>query len=104
MYFVDARLDTLDVMRYDGSKRRTILKSGLIKHPFGMAIFEDYLYFTDWSPGYIRRLSRRDGSSKMVYREQLTKPMGIQVHTPLCFSKDCYFLLFFLTNNLASLE
>ena len=79
IYFVDARLDTLDVMQYDGKKRRTILKSGLIKHPFGMAIFEDYLYFTDWTPGSIRRLSRRDASSKMIFKEQLTKPMGIQV-------------------------
>ena len=72
-------MDTLDVMKYDGSKRRTILKSGLIKHPFALATFEDYAYFTDWSPGSIRRLSRRDGSSKFIYKDQLTKPMGIQV-------------------------
>jgi len=79
IYFVDARLDTLDVMKYDGSKRRTILKSGLIKHPFALATFEDYAYFTDWTPGSIRRLSRRDGSAKLIYKDQLTKPMGIQV-------------------------
>ncbi|XP_066928142.1 low-density lipoprotein receptor-related protein 1-like [Clytia hemisphaerica] len=79
IYFVDARLDTLDVMSYDGENRRTILKSGLVKHPFALAIFEDYVYFTDWTPGSIRRLSRRDGSSKFIYRDQLTKPMGIQI-------------------------
>lgn len=79
VYFVDARLDTLEEMDYDGSNRRTVLKGGLIKHPFSLAIFEDYVYYTDWTPGSIRRVSKRNGAGKLIFEHQLKKPMGIQI-------------------------
>lgn len=82
VYFVDARKDFLDEMNYDGSKRRTVIKGPnprMITHPFALSIFEDYIYFTDWSPGSIRRVNKFNGGSKRIFSSQLKKPMGIQV-------------------------
>ena len=69
-------------MDYDGSNRRTVAKSGLIKHPFALTIFEDYVYFTDWTPGSIRRMSKLDGGLKYIYKNPLKKPMDIQILHP----------------------
>lgn len=69
-------------MNYDGSKRRTVIKGPnprMITHPFALSIFEDYIYFTDWSPGSIRRVNKFNGGSKRIFSSQLKKPMGIQV-------------------------
>ena len=82
IFFVDARLDILDSMNYDGSNRRTVAKRGLIKHPFALAVFEDFVYFTDWTPGSIRRMSKLDGSHRIISKNDLKKPMDIQILHP----------------------
>lgn len=35
------------MMDYDGKNRKTILEKG-IPYPFGIALFQDKLYWTDW--------------------------------------------------------
>ena len=79
IFYIDARLDKLSSMSYDGTDHQTITKSGIIKHPFALSIFEDMVYFTDWSPGSIKRMSKLDGSVRSILKSELKKPMDIQV-------------------------
>ena len=83
VYFMDARLDYLEAVRYDGSQRRTVVQARrFISHPFACTLFEDYVYFTDWSPARINRVGKFKGGSKRLIQERLTKPMDIQVVHP----------------------
>ena len=82
VYFIDAKLDILERMDYNGGYRHTVAKGGPIKHPFALTVFEDYVYFTDWAPESIRRLHRVHGGSKIIFKNDLKKPMDIQVLHP----------------------
>ena len=85
VYFIDAKLDILERMDYNGDNRHTVAKNGPIKHPFALTIFEDYVYFTDWAPESIRRLHRVHGGPKVIFKNDLKKPMDIQVTPPPLF-------------------
>ena len=47
LYWVDAKLGTIESVAINGNDRRVIL-ADLVKHPFSIAVFEDKLYWSDW--------------------------------------------------------
>ena len=48
LYWTDAFLDKIEVADYDGSNRRQLFyRAGI--HPFGVAVFSNSLYWTDWA-------------------------------------------------------
>jgi len=46
LYWSDAELNTIESAKLDGSDRRIIVED--VHHPFGVAVFEDKLYWSDW--------------------------------------------------------
>ena len=50
VYWVDPKVDRVETVDYDGNDRR-IVATGMIQvpHPFGLTIFDQYLYWTDWT-------------------------------------------------------
>ena len=82
VFWMDARLDYLDCINYDGSGRRTVSHGTFIKHPFALSIFEDFIYYTDWSPNMVSRINKRNGGLKMVFKHSMKKPMDITVVHP----------------------
>uniref|UniRef100_A0A1A9WIS8 EGF-like domain-containing protein n=1 Tax=Glossina brevipalpis TaxID=37001 RepID=A0A1A9WIS8_9MUSC len=49
IYWTDGHLRFIDVMKFDGSNRRTVVKN--LKYPYSLTYFESRLYWTDWSQG-----------------------------------------------------
>lgn len=47
IYWADAKLHIIESSNYQGTVRRPILTSGVF-HPFGISVFEDRLYWSDW--------------------------------------------------------
>lgn len=47
IYWVDSKLQFLDVIDFSGNKRKRIVKEGL-KYPYALTFFNDRLYWTDW--------------------------------------------------------
>lgn len=47
LYWVDAKLMTIESILLDGTDRRVVL-DGIVKHPYAIAVFEDKLYWSDW--------------------------------------------------------
>ncbi|XP_063530568.1 low-density lipoprotein receptor-related protein 6 [Cydia strobilella] len=47
IYWVDAKLMFVDVMDFNGEKRKRIIKGGL-EYPYALTFFNDKLYWTDW--------------------------------------------------------
>jgi len=47
VYWLDGRLNFVEVMDYDGRNRKTVIKDGVI-YPFALTVFQNKLYWTDW--------------------------------------------------------
>ena len=79
LYWADASLDKIERSRVDGTNRRIITRRGVF-HPFGITVFENTLYWTDWELDSV--LSRGESTNTTILFSNLqTEPMGIQVVT-----------------------
>lgn len=65
IYWVDAKLSTMESARPDGTDRR-ILLDGILKHPYGVAVFEDRLYWSDWGTRSIHSCNKFTGKDHKV--------------------------------------
>eukprot|EP00079_Xenopus_tropicalis_P011186 XP_002936802.2 PREDICTED: low-density lipoprotein receptor-related protein 2 isoform X2 [Xenopus tropicalis] len=81
LYWVDSRYDYIETTTYDGLDRRTVVHGGnVIPHPYGLSIFEHYLYFTDWTKVSVMKANKfTDNSTQVVYRSS-SRPYGVTVY------------------------
>ncbi|CAJ0954905.1 unnamed protein product, partial [Mesorhabditis belari] len=98
IYWADAFLDTIEVANLDGSGRRTVVSdSGSVPHVFGMALADDYLYWTDWTYRGLLRAHKLSGENMTVLAQTALLPYSIKVFHPVlqpnvpneCPSKTC---------------
>ncbi|XP_055910424.1 putative vitellogenin receptor [Eupeodes corollae] len=64
-YWVDAKLMTIESAKMDGSDRRLVL-SDILKHPYGIAVFEDNLYWSDWGTKSVHTCHKFTGKGHEV--------------------------------------
>ncbi|XP_078394167.1 low-density lipoprotein receptor-related protein 1-like [Cetorhinus maximus] len=77
LYFSDATLDKIERCEYDGSSRQVILKSEPV-HSFGLAVYGDYIFWTDWVRRAVLRADKYTGGHLRVLRADIPQqPMGI---------------------------
>ncbi|KRX90216.1 Prolow-density lipoprotein receptor-related protein 1, partial [Trichinella pseudospiralis] len=77
LYWSDARLDKIERCRYDGSGR-VVVVVGKPSHPFGLAIYKDYLYWTDWVLRAVVRVEKFSGAGfTLVQRNDHSQLMAI---------------------------
>nr|XP_061813958.1 low-density lipoprotein receptor-related protein 1-like [Nerophis lumbriciformis] len=77
LYFSDATLDKIERCEYDGSKRHVVLKNEPV-HPFGLAVYGDYIFWTDWVRRAVLRADKYTGGDMKVLRADIPQqPMGI---------------------------
>ncbi|EDW75194.2 uncharacterized protein Dwil_GK20043 [Drosophila willistoni] len=65
IYWVDAKLGNVQTVRPDGTGRRTVL-DGMLKHPYGLAVFEDELYWSDWGTKSIHVCHKQTGKHHRI--------------------------------------
>ena len=64
---MDARKDYIAFCRYDGSGHYTVLSEDpAIQHPFAMSLFENYVYWTDWTKQRVVRAEKLHGGNVTV--------------------------------------
>uniref|UniRef100_A0A182QRH4 EGF-like domain-containing protein n=1 Tax=Anopheles farauti TaxID=69004 RepID=A0A182QRH4_9DIPT len=63
LYWVDAKLKRIESVRYDGSDRVVVL-SDVLKHPFSIAVFNDRIFWTDWSTKSIQSCDKFTGKER----------------------------------------
>ncbi|XP_076114482.1 low-density lipoprotein receptor-like isoform X1 [Mytilus galloprovincialis] len=81
IFWIDAKLHTIMSADLDGSRIRTVLHNNeQISHPFSMAVFEDNIFWTDWSGGDIRMAHKYTGKHFQKTVLGLNSPMGIKVY------------------------
>ena len=81
---MDARTDVLEHVTYEGKMRTKVMEKSVIIHPFALTMFEDFIYYSDWSqPAGIMRVSKRNSGGKFVIQRDLNKPMNLKVVHPV---------------------
>ncbi|XP_059895450.1 LOW QUALITY PROTEIN: low-density lipoprotein receptor-related protein 2a [Gadus macrocephalus] len=62
----------------DGTNRITMVTG--LSHPWGVAVHENYLYFTDRDFEVIERVDKASGANKVVLRDNVSGLRGLKVH------------------------
>lgn len=78
IYWCDAKMDKIEVTNMDGSDRRVILNENL-PHVFGLSLFENYIYWTDWQRRTVERAHKITGNDRIVVVDQFPDLMGLKV-------------------------
>ncbi|RXM28322.1 Low-density lipoprotein receptor-related protein 1B [Acipenser ruthenus] len=77
LYFSDGSLGKIERCEYDGSNRYVIVKSGPGTF-FGLAIYGDFIFWSDWVRRAILRSNKYTGGEMKVLRADIPhQPMGI---------------------------
>uniref|UniRef100_A0A8C9DCQ9 LDL receptor related protein 2 n=1 Tax=Panthera leo TaxID=9689 RepID=A0A8C9DCQ9_PANLE len=78
LYWVDAFFDKIEHSTFDGLDRRNLGHIQQMTHPFGLTVFGDYVFFTDWRLGAIVRVRKMDGGDMRVIRSGITNIMHVK--------------------------
>ena len=81
LFWADAKLDKIEMSDLNGGNRQLIMSSAANIHPYGLAVYQNVLYWTDWGNGSISRLNLSSGNQDMVVTG-LQQPMDIHVFDP----------------------
>ncbi|XP_056636916.1 low-density lipoprotein receptor-related protein 1 isoform X1 [Diorhabda sublineata] len=91
LYWGDARLDKIERCEYDGTNR-VVLAKVTPQHPFALAVYGDFIYWTDWMLHAVIRADKLTGQYTVLLRRDVARPMGIVTvanDTEDCFSNPC---------------
>uniref|UniRef100_A0A2K5RWI9 LDL receptor related protein 2 n=1 Tax=Cebus imitator TaxID=2715852 RepID=A0A2K5RWI9_CEBIM len=72
LYWVDAYFDKIEHSTFDGLDRRRLGHIEQMSHPFGLTMFGEHLFFTDWRLGAIIRVRKADGGGMTVIRSGIS--------------------------------
>lgn len=81
LYWCDARLDKIETCDMDGTKR-VVLISALPQHPFALAVWKNYIFWTDWLARGVFKADKYTGQQAMQIKKVAQRPMGIAVASP----------------------
>ena len=81
LYWCDARLDKIERVNFMGNNRAVVLSLSWSKryHPFGLALYGDVLFWSDWATKSVHRFNLTSSISKEVV-QGLGRPMEIHIH------------------------
>ncbi|KAF7695720.1 hypothetical protein HF521_007443 [Silurus meridionalis] len=85
LYWADSRLHTVSRVAYDGLHRKTVVESnGFLDQPFGLAVFESVVYWSDRSTGVICRADKHTGNLLNITKiSGASFPAGLLLYHPL---------------------
>ncbi|CAG12634.1 unnamed protein product [Tetraodon nigroviridis] len=70
VYWTDIHFDTVETVTYSGLDRKIVLNGGTkAPYPFGIATFENHLFFTDWTKMGVMKANRfKENNPELIYR------------------------------------
>jgi len=80
VYWVDTYLDYIERINYDGTNRMTILSGVPVGNPYGITLFERYLYVTSWRNGLVFKVNKFNKTDIKTLRTNLTRPFSIHIY------------------------
>ncbi|XP_030650137.1 pro-epidermal growth factor [Chanos chanos] len=82
LYWCDSGQGLVESARLDGTDRRTLTENQ-VGHPLGVAVFEDFLWVSDWEGHVIYRLDKRTGHNSERLHADAMQPAGLVIVHPL---------------------
>ncbi|MBN3296498.1 LRP2 protein, partial [Amia calva] len=80
VYWVDSHFDYIETVTYNGLDRKSVLSGGGdVAHPFGLALFENHIFFTDWTKMGVIRANRFNGSNPTLLYRTTEQPNHIVI-------------------------
>ena len=79
LYWCDAQLDKIEAYYLIDGKRIVVADKRQVAHPFGLSLFKNYIYWTDWGKRAIRRLNVQTNQTRDM-RKNMLSLMGISVY------------------------
>lgn len=81
IWWTDAKsgLNTIESADLNGNHRRIVLKSGSLEHPFGISVFQDNVYWTDWQGGKLFKANKFTGGEEVALASHLLGVMDVAV-------------------------
>lgn len=80
VYWIDAKSDSIHTINYDGDDHHLVIRDeATLSHPFGISLFENHIYWTDWRSNSVFRANKWNGSDVTLIQRTLTQPFGIQI-------------------------
>ena len=81
LYWVDAGFDTLEYYDLNDHTITTLMKnSTILPLPFGLTLFENYLYWTDWTLDAVYQAEKDTFSNLKIVLGGLSTPMDIHAY------------------------
>ncbi|CAI4230259.1 unnamed protein product [Auanema sp. JU1783] len=83
VYWVDPKVDRLESIDYQGNDRRIVAQGmNTVPHPFGLALFDQYLYWTDWTRLGVLKIEKFGSPTELIWsnKENNVFPMGISTY------------------------
>ncbi|XP_022250540.1 low-density lipoprotein receptor-related protein 2-like [Limulus polyphemus] len=83
LYWADAKLNKIEYLTLDGNRRKVILQDSVF-HPFSLAVFEDLLYWSDWSTFSLESCDKFTGKEQqLIFRAHRNHLLGIHIYHPV---------------------
>lgn len=86
IYWTDAQLKRIDSSDYDGNHRRQLL--GSLPHPYGIAVTNQFVYWTDWKTMALHKIDKQNTSASQIVRDNLEGLMDIKIIEKRTFQMD----------------
>ena len=80
LYWCDARLDLIERVDLQGNNRVVVLNLPKYHHhPFGLALYQETLFWTDWSTQSVHKYNMTSTTSEVVVYG-MSRPMEIHMY------------------------
>lgn len=95
LYWVDAKFQSIDSCKLDGSDRRRVIEK-VSNHPYGIAVFQDQVFWSDWESNSIQSCDKFTGEhlntvvrDDIIYDIKVYHPAMQPVMVNSCHDNPC---------------
>ena len=76
IYWNDAKKKVIEVADLDGKNRNVLVEK--VEHPYGLAVMENRVYWSDWQAKAVFQVDKKDGSGRKILVDKLEGVMDIR--------------------------